>query len=93
MYRYDIYIGSNNKTRRIEEDYKQKIVDWARSAFPDGYTITRCEGYYSGLAEDSIVLTILSDGNFDLNSVAKLKKALEQDAILIAKYKIEMEVV
>ena len=55
-YRVDIYIGSDNDSRKIHDNYLDKVRKWANATFPDGYTLVRGEGYYNGVSEDSILL-------------------------------------
>ncbi len=93
-YRYDIYIGSDNGSGRIHRDYLDRILDWASSTFPDGYTIVRGRGYYNGAQEDSIILSVLSDYDVDLNGrVVELKESLGQESILLSKYPVSLETV
>jgi len=93
-YRIDIYIGSNNQTKKIDGDYLEKIKKWADSAFTDGYTIFRGEGCYNGVYEDSILLNALTLHDMPLNdSLESLKKDLEQDAILTVKSGVEFELI
>ena len=40
-YKLDLYIGSDNGTRRIRRDYLDKIVKWADENFPNGYTLLK----------------------------------------------------
>ena len=55
-YRVDIYIGSDNDSRKIHDSYLDKVRKWANATFPDGYTLVIGEGYYKGVSEDSILL-------------------------------------
>jgi hypothetical protein len=91
-YKFDLYIGSDNGSRRIGREYVDKITEWADRNFPDGYTLLRGHGYYNGSQEDSLVLSVLSDYDIDLKEqVADLKRTLEQKAIAVTKYNVELE--
>lgn len=92
-YRYDIYIGSDNKTRKADGRYRRKIVDWANSVFPNGYTLTQSEGYYNGHNEDSILLSVLSSRELDVGAVLNLKRKLRQDAVLVARSEVHLETI
>ena len=92
--RIDIYIGSDNDSRKICKDYLKKIRDWADSTFPEGYTLFRGKGCYGGVAEDSVLLNVLSDYNHDLrDKLESLKRELKQDAILVVRSDAASEVV
>lgn len=90
--RYDIYIGSDNDSRKLTEKYLDLILEWANHAFADGYTIMKGEGYFNHSREDSVVVSTISQKEIELNGEIKsLKKRLKQDAILITKYTVEAE--
>ena len=93
-YRVDIYIGSDNGSRKICKNYLNKVRDWANSTFPDGYTLVRGEGCYRGISEDSILLNVLSDYDVVLRErLKKLKLNLKQDSILVVKSAVNVEVI
>ena len=93
-YRVDIYIGSDNDSRRINDVYLNKIKNWANRTFPEGYTLVKGEGYYNGISEDSILLHAFLSYDIDLKrSLKKLKRELKQDAILLVKSTVDLEVV
>jgi hypothetical protein len=93
-YKYDVYIGSDNGSRRIRRDYLDKIIEWADRYCQDGYTLVRGRGYYRGAQEDSLVLSVLSDYDTDLRThIAELKQTLDQEAIAVAKYRVELELI
>ena len=93
-YRIDIYIGSDNNSRKIHEGYLNKIKNWANTVFPDSYTILKGKGYYRGISEDSLILHILLDHDINLeNHLSKLKKELRQEAILVVKSKVDAKVI
>jgi hypothetical protein len=93
-YKVDIYIGSDNDSRKIHDSYLDKIKKWANTTFPDGYTLVRGEGYYNGASEDSILLHAFLDYDPALKQQLKrLKRELKQEAILVVKSAINLEVV
>ena len=91
-YKLDIYIGSDNGSRKIDREYVDKITEWANRNFPDGYTLLKGHGYYDGNQEDSVVLSVLTDYDIDVREqVAQLKQRLDQNAIAVTKYAVELE--
>jgi len=93
-YRIDVYIGSDNDSRRINDIYLSKIKKWASETFPDGYTLLRGEGYYNGSSEDSILLHAFL--NYDpvlKRQLEKLKRELRQESILLVKSTVDLEVI
>ena len=74
-----LYIGSNNKTHKLEYDRICKIV----SGQHDGFTIHRAVGYWLGSKENTAVVNISDDEAKILNTCKHLKKALKQDAIAL----------
>lgn len=92
--RVDIYIGSDNDSRKIHDGYLNKVRTWASETFPDGYTIFKGEGYYNGSSEDSILLHAFLNYDPALNQqLEKLKRELKQQAILVVKSAVDYEVV
>lgn len=93
-YRIDIYIGSDNGSRRINDGYLGKVKRWADQNFPTGYTMLRGQGCYRGFAEDSLLINVLSDYDLSLkHQIERLKDDLGQDAILVAKNHVDLEVI
>lgn len=93
-YRIDIYIGSDNGSRKINDGYLGKVKQWADQYFPEGYTLLRGEGCYGGYSEDSVLLNVLSNSDFQLREqVRDLKRNLCQEAILLVKSQVELDVV
>ena len=93
-YRFDIYIGSDNGSRRINDGYLGKVRQWADANFPDGYTLLRGEGCYRGLSEDSLVVNVLSDCDLPLRGqLDGLKRNLSQEVILLVRSQVEFEVI
>jgi hypothetical protein len=93
-YRVDIYIGSDNDSRKIYDSYLDKIKKWANTVFPHGYTLVRGTGYYNGSSEDSILLHAFL--NYDpalKRQLEKLKQELKQDSILFIKSPADFELV
>ncbi len=93
-YRIDIYIGSDNHSRRINKDYLNKVKQWANDNFPDGYTLIKGQGCYLGISEDSILVHALLNYEVALRDRLKnLKQELGQEAILLVKAQVDFEVV
>ncbi|MHA1621592.1 MAG: hypothetical protein ACTSVO_05560 [Candidatus Heimdallarchaeaceae archaeon] len=93
-YRVDIYIGSDNNSRKICKEYMKKIIEWADVTFPEGYTLLKGEGCYDGIYEETIIINVLSNYDVSLNGrLKRLKCELEQNAILVVKFPIQMETI
>jgi uncharacterized membrane-anchored protein YitT (DUF2179 family) len=93
-YRIDIYIGSDNGSKRIDDSYLSKIRNWADGIFPDGYTFVRGQGYYRGTSEDSLLINVLSYNEPSLREHLKqLKQELSQEAILVTKSQVDLETI
>ncbi|MGB9693909.1 MAG: hypothetical protein ACPLYF_03610 [Fervidobacterium sp.] len=92
-YKIDIYIGSDDNTRRISKDYLKRLRSWASKVFPDGYILLKGSGFYDGSSEDSVIVTVLLHDNLPLKSkIELLKRDLGQDAILLSKSYVDLEV-
>jgi hypothetical protein len=92
-YRIDIYIGSDNNSRKINDHYLEKVKSWANETFPQGYTILKGEGYYNGISEDSILLFSFLEYDKQIqNSLQRLKDELKQESILFVKSNVDYEV-
>lgn len=93
-YRIDIYIGSDNGTKKICESYLEKVKNWADATFAEGYTLLKGEGCYRGTYEDSVLINVLSDYDVALKDrLVRLKRELNQEAILVVKSVVDFEVV
>ena len=91
-YRFDVFVGSDNGTKKIRRDYLDRVINWANSVFPNGYTLTRGRGYYEGTEEDSLIVSVLTSQRIDLREkVASLKCELRQKSILVTNYAVEVE--
>jgi len=92
--RYDIYIGSENSSHKITRDYLSKIIEWANSAFPDGYTLFSGTGYWDGYSEDCILLSVLTPyEHIPTETLRRLKDQLEQRAIVLSRYDVDVEII
>ena len=93
-YRFDVFVGSDNSSRRIGKDYLGRVVEWANSTFPQGYTLTKGRGYYEGEQEESLVLSVLTNEDVELKEkIALLRRDLRQNSILFSKYPVQFETV
>lgn len=87
-------VGSDNGSRRIDGPYLSKVRQWADKNFPDGHTFLRGEGYYRGVSEDSLLINLLSDFDFPFREQLEgLKRDLSQEAILVVKSQVDLEVI
>jgi hypothetical protein len=101
---YRIYIGSDNKTNKINKEYMD-IIESELNKYKFGYTIINTKGIYQSIKEDSIIIEII-----DFNVIEKqltdisiyehikdisesLKESLKQFQILITKQCIKYEVI
>ena len=78
-----LYIGSDNKTKKISEEYKQK-VEQILAKYWQGFTLKKCEGYYKGEIEESLeaIIFVLKFVFKDLeNCIDDLKVSLVQESI------------
>jgi len=92
--KYDIYIGSDNGSQRITDDYLSKITGWANYSLPEGYTMLYGKGYWNGNSEDCLILDTMMDyENGLLKNLKNLKDELEQKSILISKYNVDTEII
>lgn len=93
-YRIDIYIGSDNGSRKIHDDYMGKVMSWANESFPDGYTLVRGIGCYRGMTEDSLLINVVSNSDMPLKErLQTLKQELEQEAIMLIRAPVDIEFV
>ena len=73
----NIYIGSNNKTKRLEQAKIERILARRHK----GFTMQRCTGYWLGTKEHSLQV-LLDDEQARIDeTLGELKTELEQDAI------------
>lgn len=72
-----LFIGSNNKTKRLEIDKIEQVVNKRHEAF----TLHKAVGYWQGEKEHSAVVTIEGDSETILETIKDLKASLRQDAI------------
>lgn len=80
--KYQLYIGANNVTKIVEVE---KIVERVTKDYT-GFTITRSLGYWEGIAEDSVIVTIYTETNDQdkINTLAHdLCSTLGQHCILV----------
>jgi hypothetical protein len=92
-YKIEIFIGSDNNTRKIGKNYLERIRKWANKVFPNGYTLLRSKDFYNGVSEDSVIISVLSDKDLVLEQdIKQLRNELKQDSVLLAKYFVDLEV-
>ena len=77
MQTFQLYIGSNNRTGRLELSKIRRIV----SARHQGFTVLPATGYWQGAQENSAIVVINDNTNKIRETIELLKNALAQDAI------------
>lgn len=77
------FIGSDNKTKKLDTDKIISIVNAKHEAFTLQYPVI---GYWRGEAEQTAVLYLSDERSKVLNTLNELKEALNQEAIA---YQIE----
>lgn len=83
MEKYTLYIGSNNKTKRLEYS---KILNITLEYFPQGFTAQKAQGIWKGGKENTAIVTISTEpeNRPKVYMLAqKLKTKLEQQAIMV----------
>ena len=77
MTTFQLYIGANNRTKRLEMSKIRRIV----SARHQGFTVHTAEGYWNGVKENTAIVTIAGNQTKIKNTIEILKQELEQDSI------------
>lgn len=77
------FIGSNNKTKKLEVDKIISTVSINHEAFTLDYPVIGC---WSGEVEETAVLYLSDERQKVMNTLNKLKEVLDQEAIA---YQIE----
>lgn len=74
----ELFIGSNNKTHRVEVDKLKDVL----SKYHQGFTIERgVVGYWEGVEEQSVIVVISDEFDTIMSTIKQLKQVLKQDAI------------
>jgi hypothetical protein len=80
MRTFNITIGSNNATGKVE---KHKAIAVVAYEF-DGFTYTETSGYWRGKCEPSAVFTIATDKTEIVFEVAaRLREVLDQESVMV----------
>lgn len=80
--KYSIYIGSNNKTKKLEKAKIHRIIN----KFYDGYSATEIRGYWKGIPEETMKIEILDGNDKKIKEMASiLGEELHQEAVLVEK--------
>jgi len=78
---YRLYVGSNNKTKKLEESKAVKIT----SKQFEGFTAYKGLGYWQGKKERCLMIEIESKNKKEVIGLAKtLAKKLRQEAVGLA---------
>lgn len=78
---WEIYVGADNATHRIDDEYVSKIVKALDYHGVDGATFTRAEGVWKGQREESVVITLSTDEGTTYRVATTLRDVLNQDAV------------
>lgn len=87
-YEYKFFIGANNDTGLVE---LQKIISIFNSN-TKGYTIHDTLGYWHGVSESSVLVTVIADINdrYQMQLIKKqLEQVLNQESVLLTAHNIE----
>lgn len=77
MRTYNVYVGSDNTTGKLDMTRIQGIV----LRMHDGATIHRASGIWRGKVEDSAIVTIYDETDKVIETVKCLKRELSQEAV------------
>jgi len=86
MIKYNLYIGSNNDTKQLEEKH---IIDLV-SAWYEGFTCYKVKGFWKGVSEDAMKVEICVEDT-SVNTLAinqmviEMKRMLNQESIMVEK--------
>ena len=72
-----MFIGENNKTHKVERE----LLIQTLAKYHDGFTIQPGVGYWQGVQENNVIVTIADDRALIIETIKKLKYVLKQDAI------------
>ena len=94
MEKISVYIGSDNKTRCLNQAYISAVLAWANQVFSNGYTLIKGQGYYQGNAEETLILEAITNTETPnlKQSIETLKQTLQQEAILLTRTSVLMDV-
>jgi len=93
-HRIDIYIGSDNGSRKISKNHLKRVQEWASGIFPEGYTLLKGNGYWQGVTEESLIINVLCEYDVALrNKIERLKHELRQESVLVVRSAVDLEVV
>jgi hypothetical protein len=74
---FELFIGSNNNTGRLERSKLEKVL----AKRHDGFTIYAARGYWRGSAENTAGVLVHDEPKRIMDTIAELKDALQQEAI------------
>ena len=84
---YRLFVGSNNKTHKVEYVKADKIV----ASKVAGFTTYKSKGYWQGKAENSYIIELANVKNKDVLTIAELLRiGLKQQAVGVVKYNSKM---
>lgn len=74
---YQLYVGANNSTGRVELGKIKNIL----SSRHQGFTMLQANGYWQGQAEPSVCIIVNDVSRKVHQTIRELKSQLQQDAI------------
>jgi hypothetical protein len=74
---YTLYIGSNNRTKRLERAKIERIL--ARNH--EGFTLSEAVGYWQGVKEKTAVVSLACERIAALATIQELKTELDQESV------------
>lgn len=95
----ELYIGAHPEDNDgIGGQHYCHIKHLTANLFPDGFTMTRSEGYWNGGYEDTVVVTVVRQGGPILDELlmeqlGQVAKELEQQEVLVVETPVFTQVV
>lgn len=77
MQTFQLYIGANNRTKRLETAKIRRVMPGRH----DGFTLVPVTGYWQGERENSVLVIVNDDPAKVRQTIAILKAELQQEAI------------
>lgn len=79
-----LYVGANNKTHRINNAYRQKLISTLQK-YLKGFTLINAVGFWDGAKEESVLVkTFVSLEAINLEKlIDDLKTTLNQNLIMV----------
>jgi hypothetical protein len=78
MTTFNLYVGANNKTGKVEVQRLQAILDKNHAGYTLNFSV---KGVWKSKHEASVIVTIADEHQKVLDTVTRLKRELKQEAI------------